>query len=174
MAMQRDGRGRRLTPPACSRTEAPAIVRRQKVIDLRMSGLTFDEIAESLDYPDARQARSAYLKAMSDLCEPAHDLRDLELARLDACTKAIWPDVLAGDLNAVTVYLKISAQRAKVAGFERAPIVTKPIDDEPPDPPMLAAVHEYLDLLPGLVEANRRPDDRCFGRRGGIPDGDGP
>lgn len=44
-------------------------------------------------------------------------LRSLEVSRLDAAQLAIWDQVEAGDLKAITVFLQISNQRCKLLGL---------------------------------------------------------
>ncbi len=54
------------------------------------------------------------------LQEPAENLRQLELERLDAMLTAIWPQALNGYLGAIDRVLKIIERRSKLLGLENA------------------------------------------------------
>jgi hypothetical protein len=57
----------------------------------------------------------------------AEQLRELENARLDRAQAAIWSNVLAGDCQAVMVFLQISHRRAKLNGLDSpASVVISP------------------------------------------------
>jgi hypothetical protein len=140
---------------------AVSYYRRHKVVELRMAGTPFRDIARALQFNSVESARYAYRRALEDTHEASEDLRLLELERLDHLTSIIWPQIEMGDLEALNTYLKISAVRARVAGFERAPLVNpgnrvviEGIEDEQESHAvaMLENVQEFLALLPGLAD----------------------
>jgi hypothetical protein len=122
-----------------------------------MAGVPFREIAQHLGFNSVEGARYAYYRALEDTREASEDLRALELERLDRITQIVWQQVQAGDLEAINTYLKISAVRARVAGFERAPMPNPNPDlmfipeAETEKIRALENVSEFLQLLPGLA-----------------------
>jgi hypothetical protein len=136
---------------------AVAYYRRHKVVEYRMAGVPFREIAQHLGFNSIEGARYAYYRALEDTREASEDLRALELERLDRITQIVWQQVQAGDLEAINTYLKISAVRARVAGFERAPMPNPNPDlmfipeAETEKIRALENVSEFLQLLPGLA-----------------------
>ena len=68
-----------------------------------------------------RAVKRAMERAQEDLKEDAKELIYLENARLDVMLKAIWPDVLRGDREAITLALKIRDKRAALFGLDAQP-----------------------------------------------------
>lgn len=96
--------------------------RQIRALELRKSGVSYEDIARELGYrgrDGAHRAVSAALKRT--LQEPADELRRLESERLDAMLFAIAPLVRRGNLEAIDRALKIMERRAKLLGLD-API----------------------------------------------------
>ena len=94
--------------------------RQIKALTLRKAGAGYQAIADALGYKDhtgAWRAVKAALKRTQQ--EPADELRQLELARLDDMLKAIAPHVAAGNLTAIDRALKIQERRAKLVGLDQ-------------------------------------------------------
>lgn len=93
------------------------------ILDLRLHGLTFDEISEKL--PDlgfatigAAQVQAIVRRALRAGQEPsARDLRQLEALRLDQLQAAYYPAAMGGDPTAITRVLAIMDRRAKLLGL---------------------------------------------------------
>lgn len=90
-------------------------------LDLRKSGASWDQIVKANIGYGTRQAA---FKACRDLLrnintETADEARALLNGRYDEMLRPIWPRVLAGDLNAIEVALKIEALRMRLYGFDR-------------------------------------------------------
>src|SRR5262245_27392556 len=88
MGRKRNGRG------AASRTSPQrlqALEKQRQALQLRIAGANFDEIAETLGYANRGGAHKAIMTAIeSTLREPAAQVRELELKRLDRLWMAAW------------------------------------------------------------------------------------
>ena len=61
-------------------------------------------------------------RAIRDITkEPAKDVLELEVARLDAMLAGLWEKATDGDDKAVTSALRIMDRRAKYLGLDQAP-----------------------------------------------------
>jgi len=113
--------------------------RHLQALELRKAGVTYEVIATQLGYANASGARKAVVSALkATLREPAAELRELELARLDAMLLPLWRPVQAGDEKAVDRALRIMERRARLLGLDR-----KTAEGEVPD--TVKVVVEYLD-----------------------------
>ena len=95
-------------------------------LDLRLKGLSYAEIAETLkDGEGGRQYASpgAVYNAIMRLMkyhehESVEELRQVETARLDRMFEAIWQFALAGGKDAIELALKIQRRRAQLLGLD--------------------------------------------------------
>lgn len=96
--------------------------RMAKVLELRKAGVTFRKIGEQLDVTH-QQAYHDYRDALAEITrEPAEEVRDLELARLDDLYLIAYSRARKGnDMRAVDSALKIMDRRAKYLGLDDAP-----------------------------------------------------
>lgn len=95
-----------------------------KALQLRGHGMTYQEIADSkwkngtLFSGDRSNARRAVVAGMKQIVvEPAEEVLQMELMRLDGYLKALGPRVLRGDSQAIATSLKVGEQRAKLLGL---------------------------------------------------------
>lgn len=96
-----------------------AAERRRQALELRKAGATYDAIAQQLGYKSRDGAWRAIRSALKDVCrEPAEDVRDLEINRLDAMLLAIWQQVRNGNHGAIDRALRIMERRAKLIGLD--------------------------------------------------------
>ncbi len=132
----RDGRGRFTRTPATAEREAAAM-------RLRARGESYSAIADQLGYCDRSAARKAVQRGLAaTVAEPAAELRDLELARLDDLHATTWkvmrtPHVVVSGgrvverdgkplrddmpvLRAIDTLLRIMARRARLLGLDAA------------------------------------------------------
>lgn len=123
-----------------------------KVLELRRSGLTFEEIAKEVGLSRngvvmgyKRAMKRALIRAGSE------ELRDIELDRLDRLQRAVWERAMNADLPAVQTVLRIMEQRAKLLGLN-APETHK-VEVSVLDPNTVDA--EVLRLAEMLKEANK-------------------
>jgi hypothetical protein len=126
-----------MTPRSQQEASAKRIAlaeRKTRAYDLRLGGRSFRQIAAALAGAEGVSprygARSAYLDVTSELRklnetlqEQAAELRQLELARLDALHEAFWPSAIAGDHRSGQTVLAIMAQRARLCGLEAPQMV---------------------------------------------------
>jgi hypothetical protein len=93
--------------------------RHLRALELRKAGATYQAIAEQLGYAQAKGAYKAVTSALKlTLREPAEELRELEVARLDAMLLVLWRRVQAGDEKAVDRVLRIMERRARLLGLD--------------------------------------------------------
>jgi hypothetical protein len=101
-----------------------------RVVALRTSGWTFEQIADEVGLSGRSQAFRLLQRALRRRpAEMVDELRALDSARLDALTMAVWPKALTGDVKAAGTMLKILERRAKMFGLDRE--VTSSIDADP-------------------------------------------
>jgi len=115
-------------PPGSAAADARALAARQRqarVVELRVQGKTYDEIALELGYASHTGALNAFASALANV--PAEDvghLRQIEGDRLDAIVKAHLPRAMQGDIDSAYVCIEISKQRSRLFGLD-APKVTQ-------------------------------------------------
>jgi hypothetical protein len=96
-----------------------AAERQTQALELRKAGVTYDAIAQRLGYKGAQGAYEAISAALlRTQQEPAEEVRQLELGRLDKLLTAIWPAALKGEYPAVDRVLKIMERRACLQGLD--------------------------------------------------------
>lgn len=94
-----------------------------EALKLRLSGLTFRDIAESLEMSvgAVHEAIDRRMEHMAD--EPAAELLKLERVRLDRLLEAAWPGAMNGDPKRIDSVLRIMERRAKLLGLDAAFVV---------------------------------------------------
>lgn len=91
----------------------------RRTLELRRAGHTFDHIARQLDYYDEGGAYKAYKRALArTLQQPAAEIRELAVDRLDKLLTTIWDTALEGDPKAIETVLKIETRRAQLLGLD--------------------------------------------------------
>lgn len=79
-------------PPAKAAPNPGTAARWKKALELRLSGFTYQQIADACGYSDHSSARYAIRRSMQfSLAEPAEELRHIEAARLDKLMQFVWP-----------------------------------------------------------------------------------
>lgn len=93
--------------------------KRVMALELRKAGLTLDEIARQVGYRSAASVHNAIRIAMQQsLQEPADEVRQIELERLDKMHRALWPQAIRGEHGAIDRVLRIMERRAKLIGLD--------------------------------------------------------
>ena len=94
-------------------------IRRHQALELRLAGASYRQIAERLavSLPVAWKHTQAALKQA--LQEPAQEVRQLELLRLERLHMAHWPQALGGSGDATDRVLKIMDRRARLLGLDQ-------------------------------------------------------
>jgi hypothetical protein len=123
-------------PPARNRKKPPhdaVLARQSKAVALRLSGLTFDQVAEHAGYASRSAARGAVLRALKDVeVSNVDELRRLESLRLDRLLAACWQGAVKGDAALIREARRITETRARLLGLN-APIQIEDVtgvDDE--------------------------------------------
>ena len=134
--------------------------RNARVIQLRLAGLTPQAVADVMTtegHPMSAgavsQITSKQIGALAAVTtERAEEMRDLHLARLERALAAIWPKVLAGNLQAVDRMVKIIDKSARLSGIDKTPQVS---------PGAGGDTFNFYNLDPeGLADAERRYRER--------------
>ena len=99
--------------------------RQVRALKLRLSGASYREIADRLGYGGPSGAYKAVSSELSRrLTEPADELRELELARLDRVQMSLWKlltsvEVLPEDLiPATNAWIRLSKRRSDLLGLD--------------------------------------------------------
>lgn len=93
--------------------------RERQALLLRKEGESLQTIADKLGYAGPSGAYKAIQAAMQAIIqEPAEEVRDMELLRLDTLLQSIWWRAKTGDVPAVQTALKIMERRAKLIGLD--------------------------------------------------------
>ena len=106
------------------------------ILNMRLHGLTFDqEIARKLPEMGYRRVSLSRIyaivgKALRSCREqPARELRQLELLRLDQLQAAHYKAAMGGDAAAITRVLSIMDRRAKMVGLDAGVEATSSLDE---------------------------------------------
>jgi hypothetical protein len=87
---------------------------------MRKAGTTYERIARELGYRGPSSAYKAIQSALQKtLQEPAHELRIIEMERLNALYFSVYQQARQGQLGAVDRCLKIHERIAKLMGLDR-------------------------------------------------------
>ena len=116
----------RETPKAAKRQQKPArfkdaaaAERALQALELRKAGASYESIARHCGYASRSGAYQAVQRELRrTMQEPAEDVRQLELARLDDLYRAMAPKALKGDTWSVDRCLKIMERRALLLGLD--------------------------------------------------------
>ena len=140
--------------------------RQRQALELRLAGVTFDRIAETVGFRSPQAAYDSVKRAMAAIPRPAaEELRALDLERLDRLLLTIWPRALGGDVNYIDRSLRILSQRARLMGYDVNPepgvsgqqllpgqreVIMRVVYDSPPaDQSLPLDVGDILTLTPG-------------------------
>ncbi len=97
------------------------------ILNMRLHGLTFHEIARKLPEAGFRRVSVSRIFAIvqknlrSCRDQPARELRQLELLRLDQLQAAHYKAAMGGDAAAIARVLSIMDRRAKLLGLDSGP-----------------------------------------------------
>lgn len=96
-----------------------AAERQRKALEARKAGASYDQIARQLNYAGPSSAHKAVITALQrTIQEPADELRQLELTRLDALLIPVWGQAMKGSLPAIDRAIRIMERRAKLLGLD--------------------------------------------------------
>ena len=104
--------------PLRRRDAARTAWRRAKAVELAVQGRSYDFIANEIGVSSRGNAWRIVQKALRDrVVAGVNELRDVELARLDALQATAWPRAATGDLASIDVILRIMDKRARLLGL---------------------------------------------------------
>ena len=108
-----------LVPPRPRGRNRPlAAWRKARAVELAVEGHTYDTIAREVGFANRGTAYRVVRKALDETkVDNVQQLRETEVARLDALQAAIWPAAMAGHLDAVQQVAAIIDKRAKLLGL---------------------------------------------------------
>ena len=128
--------------------EPEQIDRELKVLELRRAGLTWQRIAEETGYANHTGAYAAYKRAMKrTLQQPADEIREQELDRIDRLQLALWPNAMKGDVKSVMAIKALMERRAKLLGLDMPIKITQEVTTWNGDESIDRAVRELAALL---------------------------
>jgi len=100
-------------------SELKAKDRKLSALELRLSGETFNSIAEKLGYASMSGAYKAVQAALKKtLQQPADEVRKMEVERLDVLLSAMWPHRHKPEY--LDRILRVMERRAKLLGLDAA------------------------------------------------------
>ena len=96
--------------------------RRRQALELRKAGTSFERIGD-LQGTSRSTAHEDVQTAMREtIQEPADEVRRMELERIDAMLKALWPQAMQsggrGQTRAIEVCLQLGARRSALQGLD--------------------------------------------------------
>lgn len=99
---------------------APELVDKEiRVLELRRQGYTWARIAEATGYKDHTGAYAAYKRAIKRTQQqPADELREQELDRIDRLQLALWPNAMKGNTSAISTIIRLMERRSKLLGLD--------------------------------------------------------
>jgi len=102
--------------------EIDAAQKQRDALIMRIAGHSYQDIADALGYAHPSGSHKAVTSALrKTVKEPADELRDLEVSRMDHMYFCLEPKIAKGDARAIEVAIKILERRAKLLGLD-API----------------------------------------------------
>ncbi len=104
-----------------SPTRVTAAARRAEALRLRAAGKSYAEIARALGVNEStawRLVKKEFDRLNAATRETAHEVRRLELDRLDGLHEALWPSAKSGNTQAIFAALKVMERRAKLLGLD--------------------------------------------------------
>ena len=97
---------------------AEIALRRQKALEMRAAGATFETIAQGLEYSSPSVARRDIEAAFKQAVDvPAKEAVGEELNRCDRLILALWKDARAGDIHKIDRIIKLMELRGKYLGL---------------------------------------------------------
>lgn len=97
--------------------------RRTALVELRLSGCSFQEIAEALGYKSAANASKDFSRVLDkqimSQSQTIEQWRQAEILKLDRMLKALDRGIQLGNTRAIDSALKIMERRAKYLGLDK-------------------------------------------------------
>ena len=95
-----------------------ASARKTRAVDLKLQGLTYQQVADHLGYANKGTVYRIIRDAQADqLSEVVAEQRQLELDRLDAVQEALWPQAMEGNVEAAEAVRRLVETRCRLLGL---------------------------------------------------------
>jgi hypothetical protein len=121
------GKVYQLTPTRLCRAE-----KGRRALELRVKGYSFQEIADELGYADSRVAHNVVRDELEAAgVESVEEMRQIEGLRLGRVIRAIWPQVLRGDPEAIKTVSQIVGRWTGLFGLDARPEVAAESEARP-------------------------------------------
>jgi len=121
--------------------------REREALKLRLAGKTYAQIGEALGVTE-QGAHKIVMRVLKRLNEKINEdglaVRRMEVERLDALLRVVWPKAQEGDLAAVDRVLRIAKRRAALLGLD-APVAVDVTSGGEPMPVERIVVREVVD-----------------------------
>jgi len=99
------------------RNRALAAARRARAVELRTTGLTYDQIATELGYTNRGTVYHVVAEALkAQTAEAVVQLRTLEIERLDNLQLAVWQKAMDGDVPSAMAVVRVIMARCRLLG----------------------------------------------------------
>ena len=97
---------------------AESEARGMQALSLRLGGASYREIGRTLGVSHVTAFRYLRWAMREYAAEPATQIRDMEVARLDRLMAGHWEKAINGDVNSTRTVLTIMDRRAKLLGLD--------------------------------------------------------
>lgn len=114
---------RKTKESATSARKVQALKREEQILQLRIGGARYQQIADRLGIVPSTVGRAlqrGMARWQDQVADLAGELVWLQLERLDRLLLALWPDASQGNVGAIDRVLKIEERRAKLMGLDLA------------------------------------------------------
>lgn len=98
-------------------------------MELRKGGASSDQIARLLEYPDEAAVAEGVSRALDTHSQSLEEIRKLEIERLDAMMRGLWPTAVQGNHLKVDRCLQIMERRAQLLGLDRLQPPLEEVED---------------------------------------------
>lgn len=94
-------------------------------LELRKAGVPYQAIAERLGWKSSASAYKAVKKALEDqINEPAEELRQMEIERLNHLLMLIWAKIQQGDMRSIEQAMRVMERISTLRGMDQAQKLT--------------------------------------------------
>jgi hypothetical protein len=101
------------------RNKALAAAQRVRAVELRTTGLTYDQIAAELGYANRGTVYRLVSEALeTQTVEAVDQLRSLEVERLDRLQFGVWQKAMDGDVHAGSLAIRVIMARCRLLGLD--------------------------------------------------------
>jgi hypothetical protein len=148
-----------------------ALERRRKALELRVQGYTYKEIGREIGCGANRAGqmiRDLIAERAGELDDLVREQVELANVRLDAGVKALWPQYVQGDTDAVQAMMRIEERRAKLNGLDAPAKIQAEVDLRTMAPEEVAAIARRLGLSAVVIEGEAGTGEVAVGELAGV------